>query len=78
MSTSDLKLSLLERLALVQDAGFLQRLKQIFDKELGAAEDFTPEELDELREIERRRLSGEDKYVSMEEAMRMARQALEK
>jgi len=25
MSTSDLKLSLMERLALVQDAGFLQR-----------------------------------------------------
>ena len=77
MSTSDLKLSLMERLALVQDAGFLQRLKQIFDKELGASDDFSEEELAELQEIERRRLSG-DQSVSREEAMRMARQALER
>lgn len=71
MSTSDLKLSLMERLALVQDAGFLQRLKQIFDHELGSSDDFTEEELAELQEIDRRRKAGLDTYLSVEDAMRM-------
>ena len=74
MSTSDLKLSLMERLALVQDAGFLQRLKQIFDKELGSDDDFTEEELAELREIDRKRKEGLDTYLSVEDAMRMIRE----
>jgi hypothetical protein len=74
MSTSELKLNLMERLALVQDAGFLQRLKQIFDKELGVDEDFTEEELAELQEIDRRRKLGLDTYLSVEEAMRMLRE----
>jgi hypothetical protein len=74
MSTSDLKLNLMERLALVQDAGFLQRLKQIFDKELGADDDFTEEELAELQEIDRRRKLGLDTYLSVEDAMRMLRE----
>lgn len=74
MSTSDLKLSLMERLALVQDAGFLQRLKQIFDKELGSDDDFTEEELAELREIDRRRKEGLDTCLSVEDAMRMIRE----
>lgn len=78
MSTSDLKLSLMERLALVQDAGFLQRLKQIFDKELGSGDDFTEEELAELREIDRRRKEGLDTYLSVEDAMRMIRDGLNK
>lgn len=74
MSTSDLKLSLMERLALVQDAGFLQRLKQIFDQELGTGDEFTDEELAELQEIDRRRKAGLDTYLSVEEAMRMLRE----
>jgi hypothetical protein len=73
MSTSELKLDLMERLALVQDAGVLQRLKKIFDKELGGDDDFTEEELAELREIDRRRKAGLDTYLPMEEALRMIR-----
>ena len=71
MSTSGLKLSLMGRLALVQDAGFLQRQKQIFDHELGSSDDFTEEELAELQEIDRRRKAGLDTYLSVEDAMRM-------
>jgi hypothetical protein len=74
MSTSDLKLSLMERLALVQDAGFLQRLKQLFDQELGSSDDFTEEELAELQEIDRRRKAGLDTYLSVEDAIRMIRE----
>jgi len=78
MSTSELKLYLLERLALVQDVALLHRLKQVFDRELVAADELSESELAELREIERRQESGEDAYVSMEEAMRMAHEALGK
>lgn len=74
MSTSELKLNLLERLALVQDAGLLQRLKQVFDRELAESDDFTEDELAELQEIDRRRKAGLDTYLSMEDAMRMIRE----
>lgn len=74
MSTSELKLNLLERLALVQDAGLLQRLKQVFDQELTESDDFTDDELAELQEIDRRRKAGLDTYFSMEDAMRMIRE----
>ncbi len=52
MSTSELKLNLLERLALIQDAGLLHRLKQVFDRELAEPDGFTEEELVELQEID--------------------------
>lgn len=78
MSTSDLKLNLMERLILEQDVTFLQRIKDLFDRRQGANVDFSEDELAELREIERKQESGEDAYVSMEEAMRMAREALGK
>lgn|GEM_PF-484271 len=74
MSTSELKLNLLERLVLVQDAGLLQRLKQVFDRELAESDDFTEDELAELHEIDRRRKAGLDTYLSMEDAMRMIRE----
>ena len=74
MSPSELKLNLLERLALVQDAGLLQRLKQVFDQELAESDDFTDDELAELNEIDRRRKAGLDTYLSMEDAMRMIRE----
>ncbi|MEZ4759465.1 MAG: hypothetical protein R2810_06725 [Flavobacteriales bacterium] len=74
MDTSELKLDLLERLALVQDAGFLQRLKKLFDRELGPGNDFTEEELLELQAIDRRRREGLDTYLSVEDAMRMIRE----
>ncbi|MCC6402100.1 MAG: hypothetical protein IT227_15155 [Flavobacteriales bacterium] len=78
MSTSDLKLSLMERLLLEKDTAFLQRIKDLFDRHGRSDVDFTEEEMVELRELERRQESGEDAYVSMEEAMRMAREALGK
>lgn len=78
MSTSDLKLSLMERLLLEKDTAFLQRIKDLFDRHRRSDVDFTEEEMVELREIERRQESGEDAYVSMDEAMRMAREALGK
>ncbi len=78
MSTSDLKLSLMERLLLEKDTAFLQRIKDLFDRHGRSDVDFTEEEMVELRQIERRQESGEDAYVSMDEAMRMAREALGK
>jgi len=78
MSTSDLKLNLMERLLLEQDATILHRIKDLFDRRVHTDVDFTEAELVELREIERKQESGEDAYVSMEEAMRMAREALGK
>ena len=78
MSTSDLKLNLMERLALVKDAGFLQRLKQIFDKELGDQDDFTEEELAEWDAEHEKALRGEGISYSWEEVKRMAREALKK
>lgn len=76
MSTSDLKLSLMERLLLEKDLNFLNRLKDLFDRRDRAEVDLSEDELAELHAIERKQESGEDAYVSMEEAMRMARQAL--
>lgn len=78
MSTSDLKLSLVERLLFEKDTLFLQRIKDLFDRHERTDVDFTEAELAELRDIERKQESGEDAYVSMEEAMRMAREALGK
>jgi hypothetical protein len=78
MSTSDLKLSLVQRLLLEQDATFLRRIKDLFDRREHPDVDLTDDELAELREIERKQESGEDAYVSMEDAMRMAREALGK
>jgi hypothetical protein len=76
MSTSDLKLNLMERLLLEQDATFLHRIKDLFDRRVRTDVDLTETELVELREIERKQENGED--ASMEEAMRMAREALGK
>lgn len=76
MSTAELKLNLLERLVLVQDNGVLQRLKEFLDKEVGELPDLTDEEVAELDELQRRRLDGTDVYVPLDEAMRIAREAL--
>ncbi|HMN06674.1 MAG TPA: hypothetical protein PKD45_13215 [Flavobacteriales bacterium] len=73
MSTAELKLALMERLAFIHDADLLQRLKKIFDKELGD-DVFTAEELAELEEIDRRRKAGLDTYLPVDEAMRLIRE----
>ena len=78
MSTAELKLNLLERLVLVQDNGVLQRLKEFLDKEIGESHELTDEEVAELDDLRRRRLDGTDAYVPLDEAMRIAREALKK
>ena len=78
MSTSELKLNLLERLILVQDNGVLQRLKEFLDNEVGELPDLMDEDAAELDELQRRRLDGTDAYVPLDEAMRIARAALKK
>ena len=76
MSTSDLKLNLIQRVLLANDAYLLECVRAILDRESIVADDFTDEEIAELEEIDRRRKAGLDTYVSAEEAMRMAREAL--
>jgi len=78
MSTSDLKLDLIQRVLFTDDVYLLERVRAILDRESIAAEDFTDEEIAELEEIDRRRKAGLDTYVSAEEAMRMAREALKR
>lgn len=78
MSISDLKLALIDRILLTDEPHVLQCLKAVLDKEAGALDDFTDEEIAELEAIERMRRDGTEKYLSLEEAMRMAREALKK
>lgn len=77
MSTSELKLSLLERLILVQDNGVLRRVKALLDNEESSTE-LTDEDVAELEAIRTRVRSGEEEGYSMQEALRIAREALGK
>ena len=77
MSTSELKLNLLERLILVQDNGVLQKIKALLDKE-EVGEELTDEDVAELEAIRTRVRSGEEQGYTMQEALRIAREALGK
>ena len=77
MSTSELKLDLLERLVLLQDHSVLRKIKALLDSE-EVSEELTDEEVAELEQLRKRRLDGSESYVPLEEAMRMAREALKK
>jgi len=77
MSTSELKLNLLERLILVQDNGLLRRVKALLDNEEVGTE-LTDEDVAELEAIRARVRSGEEQGYSMQEALRIAREALGK
>lgn len=77
MSTSDLKLNLMERLLLVHDTGLLERVKQFLDQELGE-DDMVAAELAELEADHERAIRGEGEFYTIDEAMRMAREALNK
>ncbi|MBX2980796.1 MAG: hypothetical protein KF905_16035 [Flavobacteriales bacterium] len=75
MSAIDLRTEILRLLQKEESTGVLERIRALLKRQ-GDAGDLSEEELSELREIERRQESGEDAYVSMDEAMRMAREAL--
>jgi ribonuclease D len=75
MSTVDLRAEILQLLQQEQSTSLLERIRTLLKRD-GSSDGITEEELAELREIERRQESGEDAYVSLEEAMRMAREAL--
>lgn len=77
MSTSELKLDLLERLIQLQDNDILRKIKALLDSD-EVSEELTDDELAELEELRKRRLDGSETYVPLEEAMRMAREALKK
>jgi hypothetical protein len=77
MSAIDLRAEILQLLQKEESTSLLERIRSLLKRQ-GTADDITSEELAELREIERSQVSGEDEYVSMEEAMRMAREALAK
>lgn len=75
MSTVDLRAEILQLLQQEQSTSLLERIRTLLKRE-GRSDGISEEELAELREIERRQESGEDEYVSLEDAMRMAREAL--
>ncbi len=77
MSTPELKLDLLERLIQLQDNDILRKIKALLDSD-EVSEELTDDELAELEELRKRRLDGSETYVPLEEAMRMAREALKK
>ncbi len=75
MTAIDLRAEILQLLQKEESTGLLERIRTLLKRQQNA-EELSDEELAELREIERRQESGEDAYVSMEEALRMARGAL--
>lgn len=75
MTAMDLRTEILQLLQKEESTGLLERIRSLLKRQQDARH-LSEEELAELREIEGRQESGEDTYVSMEEAMRMARGAL--
>ena len=75
MTAIDLRAEILQLLQQEESTGLLERIRSLLKRQQDT-EELSDEELAELREIERRQESGEDAYVSMEEALRMARGAL--
>ncbi|HNI04966.1 MAG: hypothetical protein JST41_14655 [Bacteroidetes bacterium] len=75
MTAIDLRAEILQLLQKEESTGLLERIRSLLKRQQDT-DQLNEEELAELREIERRQESGEDAYVSMEEAMRMARGAL--
>ncbi|MBS1941597.1 MAG: hypothetical protein JST38_12055 [Bacteroidetes bacterium] len=75
MTAIDLRAEILQLLQKEESTGLLERIRSLLKRQQDT-EGLSDEELAELCEIERRQESGEDAYVSMEEALRMARGAL--
>ncbi|MBL0127537.1 MAG: hypothetical protein IPP83_08760 [Flavobacteriales bacterium] len=78
MSTSDLKLSLVQRLLEENDRTFLDRIRQLFEKRDAQDVDFTDAELAELEALRAKRLSGETSGLPLEEAIQQLRDRLKK
>ncbi|MBK8612391.1 MAG: hypothetical protein IPN85_02715 [Flavobacteriales bacterium] len=78
MSTSDLKLSLMERLLHENDRSVLDRIRELFERRDAGDVDFTDAELAELEALRTKRLSGETQGLSREESIRMLRDRLKK
>ncbi|MCC6939507.1 MAG: hypothetical protein IT226_14910 [Flavobacteriales bacterium] len=78
MGTSDLKLDLIQRVLLTDEVHVLRCLQAVLDREAGALDDFTDEEIAELNELQRMRKEGLETYLPLDEAMRMTREALKR
>ncbi len=78
MSTSDLKLSLMERLLHENDRVLLDRIRELFERRDAQDVDFTDAELAELEVLRTKRISGETKGLSREESIRLLRDRLKK
>ncbi len=76
MSTSDLKLTLAQRLLAENDRALLDRIRELFERRDSEDVDFTDAELAELEALRAKRLCGETKGLPMEEAMRQLRDRL--
>ena len=68
MSTTDIKLSILERLMFVENKGLLQRLHELLDQ-ADADWEPTPAERRELDARKAKRISGESVGLSRKEAI---------
>lgn len=78
MSTSDLKLNLVQRLLSENDRAFLDRIRDLFERRDAEDVDFTEAELAELETLRVKRLSGETNGLPLEEALRQLRDRLKK
>lgn len=79
MSTIDLRAEILQLLQKEESASLLERIRALLKREEDADEwDLTDEELAELDAEHEKAVRGEGESYSIEEAMRMAREALKK
>jgi hypothetical protein len=75
MSATDLRTEIVQLLQQERNESILAAIRALLKRdEKGTDFDITDDELAELEEIDRRRKSGLDTYVSLDEAMRMIRE----
>ena len=75
MSAIDLRAEIVQLVQQERNESILATIRSLLKRdENGEGFDITDDELAELEEIDRRRKSGLDTYVSLDEAMRMIRE----
>ncbi len=75
MSAIDLRAEIVQLVQQERNESILATIRSLLKRdEKGEGFDITDDELAELEEIDRRRKSGLDTYVSLDEAMRMIRE----
>ncbi|MCC6399490.1 MAG: hypothetical protein IT227_01910 [Flavobacteriales bacterium] len=75
MSAIDLRAEIIQLVQQERNESILATIRSLLKRdEKGEGFDITDDELAELEEIDRRRKSGLDTYVSLDEAMRMIRE----